>query len=322
MLLTTSETTEHEAIAQTRGPVTLTAILLGVVSGVAFASIFVLISTSLTLVLAASGVFNFAQSTLVMVGAVLAYAFGVALGWPILVVAATVVAAGVLGGLITYAVAVWPAVGRSRSFSHTAVLTTIGLGTAVNAGVALIFGGDTRVVPSFVSDNPIRLGSLPIRPIHIVMIVVGAALVFTIDRVIRRGSLGSIFRATLEDHEGALLMGIDTRKVIVLAFGVAGGLSALAGFLIAPVIHASAYSAQELAFLGFAGMAIGGFGSFPGALAGGAIVGLLYGLVPVVFDPHLTVPILWLTVVAVLLVRPMGLLGTAGLFGSAKSREV
>ena len=119
-----------------------------------------------------------------------------------------------------------------------------------------------------------------------------------------------------------MLMGIDTRRVITLVFGVAGALSAIAGFLVAPVIHASAFTAQELAFFGFAGMAIGGFGSFSGALLGGVVVGLIYGLVPVLWDPHLTVPILWAVVVAVLLVRPMGLLGTAGLFGSAKSREI
>ena len=301
---------------------TFTALMLGVVSGLAFASIFVLIALSLTLVLAASGVFNFAQGTLVMIGTVLAYLFGVRLGWPVLTVVAAILALGVLGGLLTHAVAVWPAMGRSRSFSHTAVLTTIGLGTAANAAVALLFGGESWVVPSFVSDDPLRLGSVPIRPIHVVMVVVGGGLTLLVDRIIRATALGNIFRATLEDPEGAMLMGIDTRRVITLVFGVAGALSAIAGFLVAPVIHASAFTAQELAFFGFAGMAIGGFGSFSGALLGGVLVGLIYGLVPVLWDPHLTVPILWTVVVAVLLVRPMGLLGTAGLFGSAKSREI
>ena len=301
---------------------TFTALMLGVVSGLAFASIFVLISTSLTLVLAASGVFNFAQGTLVMAGSVLAYLFSVTLGWPILVVIAALVGVGVLGGLLTHFIAIWPAIGRSRSFSHTAVLTTIGLGTAANALVALVFGSEAWVVPSYVTDTPIHLGSVPVRPIYIVMIVAGAAMTLLVDRIIRRTALGSIFRATLEDPEGALLMGIDTRKVVALSFGVAGGMSTIAGFLVAPVIHASAYSAQELAFLGFAGMAIGGFGSFRGALAGGVFVGLIYGIVPVVMEPHFAVPILWAAVVAVLLLRPMGFLGTAGLFGSARSREI
>jgi branched-subunit amino acid ABC-type transport system permease component len=301
---------------------TFTAIALAVISGLAFASIFVLIALSLTLVLAASGVFNFAQGTVVMGGTVLAYLLGVQLGWPVLGTIALILGIGTLCGLLTHLIAIWPAIGRSRSLSHTAVLTTIGLSTAVNAGVALLFGAETRIVPSFVTDTPVHFGSIPVRPIHLVMVVVGSVLTLVLDLVIRKTSLGGIFRATLEDPEGALLMGVDTRKVILLAFGAAGAISALAGYLVAPVVHASVFTAQELAFFGFAGMAIGGFGSFSGALVGGVVVGLIYGVVPVLWDSHLTVPLLWAVVVTVLLIRPAGILGTAGLFGSAKSREI
>ena len=301
---------------------TFTAFMLGVVSGLAFASIFVLIALSLTMVLAASGVFNFAQGTIVMGGTLLAYLFAVKLGWTPLIVVATILGVGVLAGLVTHLIAVWPAMGRSKAFSHTTVLTTIGLGTAANAVIVLLFGGESFPVPSFVTDDPVRIGSVPIRPVYIVMVAAGAILTLAIDQLIRRTALGHMFRATLEDPEGALLYGIDTRKVITLSFCAAGGLSAVAGFLVAPVIHASAFTAHDLAFYGFAGMAIGGFGSFAGALVGGVVVGLIYGIVPVVLDPHLTVPVMWLAVVAVLLVRPSGLLGTAGLFGSARLREV
>src|SRR6185295_18315632 len=145
-------------------------------------------------------------------------------------------------------------------------------GTAANAVILLLFGGESFPVPSFVSDDPVRLGSVPVRPIYIVMVIAGAVLTLGIDRLIRATAVGHMFRATLEDPEGALLLGIDTRKVITLAFGAAGALSAVAGFLVAPVIHASAFTAHDLAFYGFAGMAIGGFGSFAGALVGGVVV--------------------------------------------------
>ena len=74
--------------------------------------------------------------------------------------------------------------------------------------------------------------------------------------------------------------------------------------------------------IGFAGMAIGGFGSFAGSLVGGLVVGLIAGLTPTLAPPHLALPLLWIIVVAVLLVKPMGLWGAAGLFGSAGLREV
>jgi branched-chain amino acid transport system permease protein len=288
----------------------------------AFASIFVLIALSLTMVLAATGVFNFAQGTIVMGGTILSYLLGVKLGWGMLAVVSATVAIGVVAGLAVHFLAVWPAIGRSRAFSHTTVLTTIGLGTAANAIIAILFGGESFPVPSFVTESPVVLGNIPVRPIYIVIVVAGALLTVAIERLVRGTAIGHMFRATLEDPEGALLLGIDTRKVITISFAVAGALAAVAGFLISPVIYASAFTAHDLAFYGFAGMAIGGFGSFAGALVGGVVVGLIYGLVPVLLNPQLTVPIMWAAVVAVLLVKPSGLLGAAGLFGSARLREV
>jgi branched-subunit amino acid ABC-type transport system permease component len=299
-----------------------TAVMLGVVTGLALASIYVLIAVSFTLVLAASGVFTFAQGTVVMLGTVLAYIFAVQYGWSAPVVVCVIAAAGVAGGLLTHVIAVLPAIGRSKNFGHTTMLTTIGLGTAANAAVALLFGSDSYRVPSYVSDNPIMLFSVPLRPTYLVMIAIGLAVTAVVDWVIRNTTIGHVFRATLEDPEGAQLLGIDTIKVITSAFALAGAMSAIAGYLIAPVIAASAFTAQELAFFGFAGMAIGGFGSFSGALAGGSIVGLIAGVTPTLANPHLTLPLLWIVCVGVLLVRPGGLFGTAGLFGSARIREV
>lgn len=300
----------------------MTTIVLGIITGTALASIYVLIAVSFTLVLAASGVFNFAQGTIVMAGTLLAYGVGVKLGWTIVPTVAVVAGAGVVAGLLNHLIAVRPAIGRSKSFTHTTMLTTIGLGMAANAAAALWFGSDSFRVPPIVPDDPLRVFSIPLRPTYLIMVVVGAALTLAIEWTVRRTRLGTIFRATLEDPEFAQLMGVDTRKVIASAFALAGALSTIAGFLVAPVIGASAFAAQELAFYGFAGMAIGGFGSFAGALVGGLIAGLIAGVTPAVANPHYALPILWTAVVAMLLVRPGGLWGAAGLFGSARMRDV
>lgn len=301
---------------------TVTALSLGLIAGLALAAIYVLIAISFTLVLAASGVFNFAQGSIVMVGTLLAFILGVQMHWPVLITVAAVCGIGVVAGIACYVLAVWPALGRSGSFTHTTLLTTIGLGLAANAIAAMLFGGDSYRVPSYVTESPVLAFSIPVRPIYVVMIGVGLAMTFLTEWIVRRTAIGHVFRATLEDPEGAQLLGINTRKVMALTFGVAGLLSALAGFLIAPVTSASAFSAHELAFYGFAGMAIGGFGSFIGALIGGLIVGLIAGITPIVADPHLALPLIWLTVVVTLLVKPSGLWGIVGLFGAARVREV
>lgn len=300
---------------------TTTAFFMGVITGLALASIYLLIAVGFTIVLAASGVFNFAQGTVVMIGTILAFLFGVKLGWPPLIAFGAIAVLGTAAGLLTHLIAVRPAIGRSRSFSHTTMLTTIGLATAVNSGVSILFGGDSHRVPSFVTDNPILFFSIPIRPIYLVMIATGIAVTVLVEWAVRRTAIGHIFRTTLEDPECAQLFGISTGKVIAIAFALAGAMSAVAGMLIAPVIAASSFSALELTFFGFAGMALSGFGSFSGALFGSVIVGLISGIVPSI-DPHLALPLIWLVVVVVLLIKPSGLWGTAGLFGSGKLREV
>ncbi|HEY0233372.1 MAG TPA: hypothetical protein VGC55_19145, partial [Dokdonella sp.] len=146
---------------------TATSVLLGIVTGAALASIYVLIAVSFTLVLAASGVFNFAQGTIVMGGCVLAYLVGVKLGWSTLPTIAVIVAAGVVAGLLNHLIAVRPAIGRSKSFTHTTMLTTIGLGMAANAAAALYFGSDSFRVPPIVRDDPLRLFGLPLRPTYL-----------------------------------------------------------------------------------------------------------------------------------------------------------
>lgn len=299
-----------------------TSLLLGVVTGFALASIYVLITMSFTLVLAVSGVFNFAQGSIVMGGSILAFILGVRLGWPSLVVVAATMVLGLAAGFATYWLSVWPAIGRSKSFQHTTLITTIGLGLAVNALAALLFGGDSYRVPSYVTDDPLVIGGLPIRPAYLLMVAVGIAATVTIDLTVRHTSIGHVFRITLEDPEGARLQGIDIRRTIVITFAIAGAMSALAGLLIAPVTAASAFTAHELSFFGFAGMAIGGFGSFLGGLAGALLVGLVAGITPTVADPNLTLPVLWLIVMVTLLVKPSGLGGIVGLFGASRVRDV
>jgi branched-chain amino acid transport system permease protein len=300
----------------------MTTLALGVITGLALASIYILIAVSFTIILAASGVFSFAQGTIVMIGTVLAFLLGVRLEWSPLWTAAAIAVTGVVAGLLTHLIAVKPASGRTRSFSHATMLTTIGLATAVNSAVSLAFGSDSHRVPSYVSDDPLLFFSVPIRPIYLVMIAAGVAVTIGVEWVVRRTAIGHVFRTTLEDPECAELFGINTARVIAISFGLAGCLAALAGFLIVPVTAASAFSAQELAFYGFAGMALSGFGSFAGALFGSALVGLICGIVPAVADPHFVLPLIWLVIVVVLLAKPSGLWGTAGLFGAGRLRDI
>jgi branched-subunit amino acid ABC-type transport system permease component len=297
-------------------------VALSIVSGLALASIYILIALSFNILLAASGVFNFVQASIIMGGTILAYYVTAAWHLPLAVCLAFALVMGGAAGALTEVVAVTPILRRSEDTVEIVLLTTLGVSLAADAVVALLFGADPRHVPSYVTDNPVHLGSLPIRPLYLLMIVVTLATVGLILVAVQRTSLGRTFRITLEDPDGAALLGINVPRVVRSAFVIAGALAAMAGVLIAPVTSASAFNSFPFVFASFAAMAIGGFGSVSGTLLGGGVVGLVSGLSAGLLRPAWTGPMLLAILVVVLLVRPAGLLGAPGLFGAARSREV
>jgi len=300
----------------------MTVFFIALETGLALGAIYVLVALSFTLVLAVSGVFNFLLGSSVMIATVLSFILAVEHGWPILGVISAIVFFGFLAGLVTHTLAVRPVLARSKNIVETTLLATLGAATAVNAAVALAFGSEPRPVPGYVSAQPWQLGSLPINKTYFVIVVVTFGIGFGFDQFLRRTDTGRVIRVTLEDPEGARTLGVDTARITLVSFAVAGGLAALAGWLVAPVILASPYSSAPLTFYAFAGMAIGGFGSFAGATFGGVVVGLTVGFIPAYLNPDWVNPTVLVLTTVILLVRPHGLLGTAGLFGATRLREL
>lgn len=303
----------------------MTLFLQAVAAGIGLGSVYALISLGYTLVLASSGVFNLAQGTLVMGGVLLLYELWRSDHLPFGVALVAICALGVLVGLAIYVLAIHPFLARGRRVTHfteTALVSTLGLSIALEAVAGLWFGYTTLPVRSYVSDRPFIVRGIAIRPIYLVMLGVSLLIFGLMEIAVRRTLVGIKLRAVVEDTEGAVLSGISPIKIVLLAFGAAGAFSALAGVLVAPVTSAGVGVASQLALFGFVGMAVGGFGSFGGALAGGLIVGLGSSVAGVYVDPSLVSGVVYLLMVAALLIRPSGLFGRAGAFGSARLREV
>ncbi|MEI7547257.1 MAG: branched-chain amino acid ABC transporter permease, partial [Actinomycetota bacterium] len=116
-----------------------------------------------------------------------------------------------------------------------------------------------------------------------------------------------------DDPVGVELMGVSFRRVVLVTFGLAGLLGALAGLLISPVSYASPFVGADLLIFGFAAMAIGGFGSFAGAIAGALLIGTVTSFSPLFLRTQFTKPLILLLVLVILFARPTGLLGRSQL---------
>jgi branched-chain amino acid transport system permease protein len=302
--------------------VTLQTYLIALASGLGLGSIYVLVSVSYTLILASSGVFNFAQGALVMGGTIVSYVMSTEASLPLWLTVPVIVLGGAAAGALSELVAVRPFVVWAQNLTEETLVSTLGLGLAMTAIASLAFGTDPQPTNSYVTTTPIIINGVPIRPIFLAMLIIGALVIVALEIIMAKTQLGIVFRATTIDREGAAGLGINYRQVIAASFVVAGALAGLAGFLLAPVTTASVSVGNNLALLAFVGMAMGGFGSFRGVIVGGMLVGLITAFVPVFTDPLWTRPILYAVMIALLLLRPSGLFGRKGQFGSQVLRDV
>lgn len=297
-----------------------------IVAGLGVGSIYGIIAMGYTLILGASGVFNFAQGSAVMAGALVSFGLGTQLHYPVLVVVGIVMATGGVVGLVSHTIAVLPLTHRTgiSSLTFGTFLSTLGLGLAFNSIVSLTFGdGTIEPVNFYVSTTSIRVFGLDIRPIYLVMMGVTAALAIIFEYISRATPTGLVMRAVFNDIEGAAIAGISITSAVRRVFVVGCMLAALAGFLVAPISFAQTGIANQYAFYGFAAMAIGGYGSFVGAILGGLLVGLV-GEVPVIWiNPNWSGALIYAALLVILLARPQGIFGSGGsAFGAAAIREV
>lgn len=297
---------------------------IAIAVGLGLGCVYALVAISFNLVLSACGVFNLTIGGVITVGVIASYELGTKAGWSPILVALTVMAfGGVVGGL-TELVAVRRVLAmRPKDVAHDTMVSTLGLGMAMNAAAAILFGTNIFPVDSYVSADPVVLADVPIRPVYLVMPVVVIVVALIIELILRYTEIGVVTRAVIASNEGASLMGISVNRVVRGAFIASGVMAGLGAFLIAPVVSASPFVGEQVMLFGFAAIAIGGFASFRGSLFGGLIVGLVVGVTPAFLqEPSLRGPLVWAVMVVVLFIKPAGLFGKGGQFGAAAVREV
>lgn len=280
-------------------------------SGLALGAIYGIVAIGYNIVFVSSNVFNFAHAQLIMLGTFLAYWGSVTLKLPTVLVF-------LLAGAITAVVAVVIERTAIRPVRGTEgqLVTTVGFATLLNGVTQVIWGGEPLQVPFFGSSKVVSVLGGRVFPVELTLI--GVALLLTVAFVaVSRGSmLGLAVLAVSEDREAALMRGINVRALAIGAFAVSGLVAGLLGPLIGPKTFAVATLGSALALKGFVAMAIGGFGSAPGALIGGVAVGLIEAESGRYLGSSYSTLMVFVALLAVLLLKP------TGLFGHARERVV
>jgi branched-chain amino acid transport system permease protein len=282
------------------------------VSGLATGCVYALIALGFVLIFKATDVVNFAQGEFVMASGFMSYTLLIGLGFPYgLVLVATIVLSGFMG-VVLERVVVRPIM-DAPIFSI--VIATIGASIVLRSSAGIVYGYDVLPLPTIFSKDPVRLGFLRFTAMDVG--VIGSSLVIMVALYLffKLTKTGMAMRATAQSQTAARLMGVSVKRIFSLTWAISAAIGGVAGVLIAPII----YLDPNLGFIGvkaFAGAILGGFGSIPGAIVGGMLLGVIENLSGYFFNAGIKQVSTYILLILVLVIRP------SGFFGAAPIRKV
>lgn len=291
--------------------ITLNLLLLQIVTGVALGAVYVLVAIGLSLIFGMLTVVNFAHGAFFMVGAYMGVWLFAQTGnfWVCLVLVPLGVGAI---GLLTERFLIRPLYGRGIDYP---LLLTFGLSYIFVEGIRMMFGlnGIPFSTPSGLTGAVnLAIGHFPLYRLFLIgatVVIVGALWLF-----IEKTPFGLIIRAGARDSEMVRVLGIDVSRVWLVVFGIGTGIAGLSGILSAPLQAVTPEMGVTLLADAFVVTVVGGMGSLTGAVVAGLLVGIVVSLTSLI-SPEAGRVSIFILMALVLLWRPQGLFGRAGLMG-------
>ncbi|HEY1361801.1 MAG TPA: branched-chain amino acid ABC transporter permease [Xanthobacteraceae bacterium] len=190
-------------------------------------------------------------------------------------------------------------------------LVTFGALLVIEELIRIVWGADLAAVgrPAGL-DGGIALGSNRMPVYNLMLLAVGSAIGIALWLVVERTRFGLIIRAASMDREMLSVLGVDVPRAYTFTFAMGTSLAGVAGALAAPMVSLSPTMGSQIIIETFAVVVIGGLGSLPGSLIGALVVGELEAF-GILVAPEIALPLLYLLMAVILVIRPTGLLGTA-----------
>src|SRR5512139_3026628 len=270
------------------------------VQGLAVGSVYSLVALGFVLIYKASGVINFAQGELLMLGAYACLALLVQAHLPFWVALGLTLAAMGLVALVLERLVLRPLIGEP-------VISII------MAATAAAWGTQLRSFPAIFPDQPVKLGQIVISQVYIWTFLTAMALMVAFALFFKFTRLGVAMRATANSHQVALSMGISVKAIFALSWAISAVVSAIGGVLIGS-INGVNITFSDFGLKVFPAVILGGLDSIPGAVIGGLVIGILEnlsgGYLSRVFGGGVKEVAPFVFLVLILMVKPYGLFGT------------
>ena len=272
--------------------------------GISMGLIYSILACGLVLLRRATGLLNFAQGDLLMLGAYISFQFLVKMKWPMLPALVSSILVYALFGLFFMFAVFWPV--RNSAWPQAALVCTIGASMILQEAVTLIWGSVPLTTKPFVSGT-VSFGNLKLQNQYFLIMATGVFVILLIFVLFDKLYPGKLMQATAQDKYAARLIGIPIVMTIAFTYVLNNVIVGLAGYMLGPVFVITG-SLGSLQYKAFAGAIIGGFGDLRGAVLGSLIVGLVES-----YSTYVTTiykdAIVFLVLILVLIVRPQGIFG-------------
>ena len=277
------------------------------VQGISTGAIYGLVALGLVLSYKATEVLNFAQGDVVMLSAFLGWGLIVGAGlpfWPSLLLVLAIAAAlcFVLEAKIMRRI-----VGRPQ---FAGVMLTIGIGFMIRGAVSMFFGPESRSYTTPWSGQTTQIGGGVVAELNLVIVAAAVAVTALLYVFLRHTTLGVAVHATAQNQLAAYLCGVRVKRLNSLVWALSGAIAALCGLLLAPITLVD-LGLWFVMLKALAALVLGGFGSAPGAIIGGLLIGVIEQFAGVYLADGVKDVTPYLVLIAVLVFYPRGILGEA-----------
>jgi branched-chain amino acid transport system permease protein len=282
------------------------AIWQGFVNGLALGWIYVLMALGLTLIFGIMHIMQFAHGEIYMLGAYVVYYLTASFNLPLFAATILSMIAMASAGLILERFLLRPL----KENWLAAVVATTGLTLILQSGAVVVFGLYERSIP-LLAHGPFNIIGIMVPKDRVAAVAVAVILSLLLYFFLRTTKYGQAMVASAQNAEGAILQGINPDKMAAIAMAIGCALASAGGTLAGSLFALSPFMGLPPLVKGMTIIVLGGMGSLPGALIAGMILGLIDGLVPILFGHAWAAIGPLLLVIVVLVIKPQGFFGHA-----------
>jgi branched-chain amino acid transport system permease protein len=276
------------------------------VAGILTGLVYGLMALGLSVIFGVVRVVNFAHGEMMSIAMYLTIVLFSALHLDPLIMLVPVAATLFAFGYALQAGLINPFIGRPE---HSQFLLLVAIGLIIVNVLLIVFGPDARTVQTSYAFDSFQIGALIIDATKLyagTAAIVVAALLFAFFRF---APLGKAIRACADNYVGALVVGLDVKRLYALTFGIGAACVGAAGVMMTLIVDVTPMIGPAYTLLAFVIVITGGLGSMAGALLGGLLIGATEALAGLLFTPSAKSMFAFAILVVVLLFRPQGILG-------------